>query len=541
MIRERVVTFTDRTLYTVQECIRFRADCLPEGIPEGNRWSDVLYVELVAPDGRPVSQGKYPVRDGRSSGMLAIPSTALTGNYFLKCYTRWMRNRGSANYCYIPLKIVNPFREEMTVPPNGDQGGGVKAHPYMSGDLACTTARKIYEPGEKVRVSLSALSAGRHPAVNWCMTVVPAGALDTCSGPVIPASEDPPAGPFTVRYLPDRDGLSVSGSVIGSGGEPRSYAGVHLALLGGRPDYLPAVADEYGRFVIPVPERTGMLEMFVAPDPGEDPAEIRVDQDFDTEMIPLSAGTFRLTGREREIATQMAVRMQLSGIYHPSPDSGAGENIRDTLSPGLPFYGTPVRRIEIDDYVNLPNLEEVFINLVPEVYVIRRKGVPELRIESDNSGIGIYRPLITIDHIPVFDQQEVLGIVSEKIGRIDVINEVYLKGNLSFGGVIAITSVAGDMAGIDLAGGSYFFDFKSFYPDPPAPSRGPPVPSPGEMDRIPDTRNTFLWLDHLEIEQNTTREISFRAPSDPGEYQVVVRGTAPGGAMLLQAASFTVD
>ncbi len=534
MIGERVVPFTDRTIYTVRECIRFRADCLQEGIPEGNRWSDVLYVELVAPDGRPVSQGKYPIRDGRSSGMLAIPSAALTGNYFLKCYTRWMRNRGAGNFSYIPLKIVNPFREEMTPPPNGYPEGGLKAHPYMSGDLACTIARKIYEPGEKVRVSLSAVPASRHTAVNWCMTVVPAGALDTCSGPVLTTKKDAPAGPFTVRYLPDRDGLSVSGSVIGSGGEPRSYAGVHLALLGGRPDYLPAVADEYGRFVIPVPDRTGMLEMFVAPDPGEDPAEIRVDQDFDTEMIPLSAGTFRLTGREREMATRMAVRMQLSGIYHPSPESGAGETLPDTLSRGLPFYGTPVRRIEIDDYVNLPNLEEMFINLVPEVFVVRRKGVPELRIESDNSGIGIYRPLITIDHIPVFDQKEVLGIVPEKIERIDVINEVYLKGDLSFGGVIAIISRAGDMAGIDLGGGSYFFDFKAFSP-------GAPAPSPGEMDRIPDTRNTFLWLDHLEIEQNTTREISFRAPADPGEYQVVVRGTAPGGALLLQAASFTVD
>ncbi len=62
---------------------------------------------------------------------------------------------------------------------------------------------------------------------------------------------------------------------------------------------------------------------------------------------------------------------------------------------------------------------------------------------------------------PVFDHQAVLRIAPEKILRVDVINAVYVKGEIFHGGLISIISRKGDMTGIDLPDGSYFFDFQS--------------------------------------------------------------------------------
>jgi hypothetical protein len=190
----------------------------------------------------------------------------------------------------------------------------------------------------------------------------------------------------------------------------------------------------------------------------------------------------------------------------------------------------------MDDYVNLPTLEEVFINLVPNVDVLRKKGESYLSIKSENSAIGIYPPLILIDHISVFDQKALLALPPEKIDRIDLINEVYLKGSVAFGGLLAIYSKGGDMAGIDLPEGGYFFDFLSFSPKVETYVA---LPSPG--DRIPDLRNTILWVADLKVRKDQPGELRFSAPATPGDYVVLVRAVAPDGELWSASSLFSVE
>jgi hypothetical protein len=92
------------------------------------------------------------------------------------------------------------------------------------------------------------------------------------------------------------------------------------------------------------------------------------------------------------------------------------------------------------------------------------------------------------------------------------------------------------MAGIDLPLGSYFFDFQSLYPE----DKGFVVsPSPG--DRIPDMRNTVFWMDDVIIDNGLTNKLTFKAPSVPGTYMILVRGVAPNGDLLSTTTSFEVE
>jgi len=190
----------------------------------------------------------------------------------------------------------------------------------------------------------------------------------------------------------------------------------------------------------------------------------------------------------------------------------------------------------MDDFVTLPTLEEVFINLVPTVEITVRRGQRSLWVMGPNSAINLHRPLIIIDNIPVFDQQAVLGINPEKILKMDVINEVYVKGNVSHGGVISIFSRNGDMAGIDLAENSYFFDYQLIKDQE---IESVPVYAPG--DHVPDSRNTVLWMDDVLLERGSTREISFKAPATPGDYVILIRGLAHQGSVISATARFTVE
>jgi hypothetical protein len=543
-INEQVQMFTDRDLYAVNETIHFVAEHSVEGAMENTLWSSVIYVELVAPSGSSVAQGKYMLVGGRAQGTLQIPNASLTGDYYLKSYSRWMRNMGPASFSYTPLKIINPYRSEVAVHSGGENSAGTMSRvSYSEGELDCGTSSPVYGSGDEVNLLLAGTLPAYLDQLRCCVTVVPAGAIDLAHGQYIRPDDSEPEETFQVTYLPDLgSGVSVSGTVLGPDQEPVSYATLHFSLLGESPDYFASISDAHGKFIFTTSAGEGQQEFFVTP--GQENGttlEVRIDEEFDSRPISLPWEKFLMGESEKELSRRTALNMQLSKAFRPvntSQDS-AVESV-DTEK-NIPFYGTRVKQLLIDDYVRLPNLEEIFINLVPDVQFYKKKGENRMRILSDNSSIRVYDPLIMIDHISVFDHEALLALSPEKIDRIDLINDIYLKGNVAFGGVLAIYSKKGDMAGIDLPEGSYFFDYQSLSPRAVDTN----VVVPGQDDqasmRIPDTRNTIFWTGDLHLKKGTKLEIPFRAPETPGEYVILVRGLDPQGKVLSATARFRVE
>jgi hypothetical protein len=181
-------------------------------------------------------------------------------------------------------------------------------------------------------------------------------------------------------------------------------------------------------------------------------------------------------------------------------------------------------------------MTEVFENLLPEVNVKQRRGKPYLTIESINPSINIYPPLLLVDQIPVFDLDAFLAINPLKIKQIELVKEVFVRGNMMFGGIISLITRKGDMAGVDLPAGSYFFDYVGFHPGPDDSLPGETTPD----DRIPDTRNTLLWMDDLDLSDNGSGSVQFNASTSKGEYLILVRGVSGDGNILVGEGRFEV-
>ena len=536
LIREHVEVFTDRSIYAVNECINFRADLVIEGLSEGRMWSSILYVELVSTTGTSLAHAKFKLSDQVCYGMLPIPASALTGNYFLKCYTRWMRNTGPGNFSYTPLKIINPYRSEVANQISGGETGlSNSRRDYMSGFLECAIPETSYESGEEIRLELSVPGNTRLQNVNCCITVVPLDAIDTLKGQLTSIGELVDKDQFVVKFLPDLYGPSISGALVRTdeNDDPVQNTKLHFSLLGNQPDYFATITDAFGKFAVSIPARTGIQELFVTPEvPGDRFVEVRIDQDFDADFPPVPAVPFTLSAGEHEVATQIVRKMQLSEAFNKSVFP---EVVRVDPAP-VPFYGSAIHSIVLDDFIDLPTLEEVFINLVSPVTVVKRKNSTTLMIRSDNPTSRFYGPLIMIDQIPVFDHDKIISIAPDKINRIDVINDVYVKGSMTYSSVINIVSREGDMAGIDLPAGSYFFDYLALHPAGTAIEQ---IPAPGDL--VPDSRNTLLWIAELVLERGIAEEIVFKAPAYPGEYVVLIRGMASSGEVLSATARFVVE
>ena len=541
LIVEDLKMFTDRSIYAVEEVIHFVAELRMEGSIQDERWSSMLYVELISADGKAIVQKKYRISEGRGQGSFHVPAGALTGEYLLKAYTRWMRNKGPDDFSYTPLKIINPFMKELSASANGDRGRVPTArHPYRTGILACSTSSSSYGGRDEVRMHLAVEEQLINQVLACCVTVVPEGTIDLSEGQYLDADSENEEDVFRLNYLPDRgNGLSLSGSVVDADQRPVPYTTLHFSLLGAHPDYYAAISDESSRFNLITSWAEGNQEFFVTPGLYEaENLEIRIDQEFDSRPGLLPRGEFSLSGEEGEMARKLALNMQLSWAYQKTEMSPEKPEPDDTafITKEVPFYGSRVKQLLIDDYVRLPNLEEVFINLLPEVQLYKKKGKPRIRILSDNSSIGVYKPLIMIDHISVFDEEAILALSPEKIERIDLITDIYLKGSVAFGGVLAIYSKKGDMAGIDLPEGSYFFDLQGMHS---VAKEDLILPETGS--RIPDTRNTIYWNSQVLVDRENPAEIPFRAPSTPGNYVILVRALSPDGEILSASSRFTVE
>lgn len=530
-IKEEVDCFTDRSLYMVEELIQFRAQVTISGPTGPGPWSTVLYVELVSMDGTHVAGGKFPVHKQVSSGEIRIPADLLTGHYYLRTYTRWMRNWGPECFTYLPIRIINPHRPELYPVPSAQRAEQL---PAIHGDSESTL--ELFKPGssftrgDSVEIEILVSGGQLSDSLGGCFTIVPLGMTPSSTW----YSKRDSANNFRLDFLPDRFGPTISGSVQypDESTEGLSPAVIHFTLMGENAGYFVCRSDANGKFSVGLPMRSGKLEIFVQPEnPDREALEVRIDQDFDPRQIQFPGSPFTLTNQEIKWAAIMARNVQLSEIYR-QVDTLLVQGSVDEVSA---FYGSPSFSVDLDQYVLLPTLREVFLNFVPSVTPITRKGLTSLLIESVNPSLSLYETLVMVDQVPVLDMEQFMSMSPAKIKQIDVVQDVYVKGDLRFGGVINLHSRDMDMAGIDLPGNSFFIDYLALQP-----AIQPQYVSATPDDEIPDLRNTLLWLPKCMLPKGKPARISFVAPQYPGEYVVLFRGYNLQGELVLAESTFEV-
>jgi alpha-2-macroglobulin-like protein len=107
---ELIYLHTDRPLYFPGETIWFKAYITDAGLKPSNI-SDIVYVELIAPNGEKVKTHKLPVSEGSAYSDFFIDADKPGGIYTFRAYTNWMKNFGSEGFVERKLmvqKIVKP-------------------------------------------------------------------------------------------------------------------------------------------------------------------------------------------------------------------------------------------------------------------------------------------------------------------------------------------------------------------------------------------------------------------------------------------------
>ena len=141
-----------------------------------------------------------------------------------------------------------------------------------------------------------------------------------------------------------------------------------------------------------------------------------------------------------------------------------------------------------------------------------------------------------IDGVAIGKVESVLAVSPRLIKQIEIVEAPYIRGNITFGGIINIISRNDDLGFIDLPESGLLAHYKMFNGNNPQKQRILPL-----EHRLPDLRNTLYWNPHLELKPGENKIINFSTADTKGEYEAIIRGYDAMGHYFEETIPFKVD
>lgn len=516
---EKIRLFTDRNIYSVNENIFFTAEysCIDE--LDTISWSNVLYIELIRWNGIRLAQMKLKLTRPATSGSMEVPGNMPSGNYYLRAYTKWMRNYSAKDYAYMPVKIVNPFRTETDEGP-AERPAATDTVTLNPGQktvldgISCTPGKNIYKQREKAEVEIQINDMKLIDFNRYCISVVKIGAIDTTMKSYEPGSTSPANKLPYIEYLPEIRGITISGEIIDNFTKlPTKEVIVSLSETQHGEHFAVYRTNDRGRFIFSLPDMQGEHDFFIK---AETPSEILIDHGFCSQPVKLPYIAFSLNRDETDFVKEMVINQQLSERYLSGKDTLTESQPAKTES--IVFYGSRKSVYHTDKYIELPNVEEFVYEIIMEATIVKQKGKTSF-ISMRRPDFAYYMPLVLMDNIPVDNDEGLLKTPLNRIERVEAVNMNYVVGGTVYNGIMSFYSRNKDLAGLDLSKNSMFFAYELYSDnDSVYDFHNGPFDS-----RVPDRRNLLYWNPDIHLSPDEKTTISFFTSDCTGDYVVYIR------------------
>ncbi len=513
LFKENIALVSDRTIYISGEKIYFRLFYSPSDYINKYNFSKVVYIELIKIDGSPIVQEKFPLDNTGCSGVIYIPETTLTGKYYIKAYTKWMRNYNVKDYSFNQIQIYNPGNSSLCQLNNVKKEGIINASfskDTLQNNITLKTEKKFYKRREKVSVTIDdskSFPSNFSPSIS----VVRKGIKQD---KIIMHFSDY-RDSLSIKYYPEIYGLSLSGRIKATDNNQKAMYEVNIGSLNGLAYFSSFNTKEDGVYCFNIPNDIGTHELFLSVNSEDQVVNMEIDNAFCERPLYLEDNTDITPKANQILVNEIAINDQINNIF-----STAESVILESNRYDINFYGTGNKMLYPKDFIDLPYLEDFLFELVPEVIVHRHKGVPKLYFAQKKT-LSNYPVLLMVDNIFIYDLEAFLKIPPQKIKELELVDHGYVVGDNKYSGIISVVSNNRDMAGIDLPKNAMFLNYKLFSSDicinNNIPGNQPTIA------KIPDRRNCLYWNPNVSLNSDSDNRISFNTSDVPGDYQVILQ------------------
>ncbi|OFY68439.1 MAG: hypothetical protein A2Y71_07780, partial [Bacteroidetes bacterium RBG_13_42_15] len=322
--------------------------------------------------------------------------------------------------------------------------------------------------------------------------------------------------------LPENRGIMVSGTIINSqDGNPAPGVRVFLAKPGKNAQLYNVKSGAEGKFSIQVLDQYGRNDIIMMPEKNPEKYMIILDDDFSGKYGNVHPVPFRPDEQTIRYLEKLMMNLQIKDAF--------GEILPghfDIFPNELPnIFGAPEETVLLEDYIRLPAVEELFVELVKKVFIERRRSRFRLTVIDPETVIPIIgEPLLLLDGVPVLDINPVITYMDPiDIEKIEVLSSWYIIGDKFYFSVINLITKQAEYGHFELP---YYAIRKQFhflqYPvsfDSPDHSV-----KNDSLLVIPDFRNLLYWNPEVVTDVSGIATVSFFTSDDISNYRIVVQG-----------------
>jgi len=513
---------TDRSFYVVEDIVKFHISVYNNDNTIEPR-AYYVYCDLIGQNGVIQNSIKLQTIDGIGDSEISIPKHLKSGYYILRAYTREMRSN-PADYSYVSLKIVNIIEPDI-IGSQDEFSLKMQLDSNIIDDVDYIKINNIKDTYKK-RTSANCniqfdISKFILPTV--CISIVPKKSNSYNKLNISKVSN------YKVDKglaYDEKEGITLSGSLVNKNNS-NSIIGkrVFVSIVGTKNVYT-SITDSIGNFYVNLPNINDEHEMYISTDTIDKDAIILIHKDNDLRTDFWLDKEFKISKSEKKLALLISQGVAIQKNF------GANHREDNQKLDFESFYDSPNETTVIMDFIDLPNLHMYFTELPSSVRLYKRGGDYQARILDKNGIQLLLNPLIMVDYVAVNDLKSVLDINPKSINRIEVVNEYYQKGDISFGGIINFISNNNDFGGLEFKNSSLVINY-SFLENK---NKSQKI----SLEGIPDSRTT-LFFSSIPKFENGNANIQFQTSDMLGEFEVIVQGIDNNGKRFVVKKGFKVE
>ena len=339
-------------------------------------------------------------------------------------------------------------------------------------------------------------------------------------------------------YYPEIEGITLSGTVSDpSTRRPVPGEPVYLSFVGKSPFLKSCATDNNGKFYFHLNGTYDEKDIVLTPGKSQSDYLILIDDKYSEAFITIPDIIPMLDESWRSFIEKQMINFQISNVYRNDRWNKPAKLSQDDN----PFYVKSDFTVMMEEFVRLPNMEEVFRELVKGIVVTRENNLIELNVLDYNTNriIGP-EPGFLVDGVPFFDSNLILEMNPEDITQIDIVSYKYFMGLLEMDGIIDIKTNQGDLSSPELPGNSLRQTFQTYQT-----GQDNIIPDYSMEDklnsRIPDFRNLLYWNPSVRTDREGKAQISFYTSDNTGKYTIRIEGMTDKGVFGSALDSLEVE
>lgn len=532
---------TDRTSYIAGEPVFYKLNVLNADTKRPSDISTVGYVLVRAANSAPSLKLRVKINSGVAAGSFDLPDTLSTGVYQIIAYTSAMKNFGEQNFSHKEIVVANRFDKELNFktlnPISADTDVAKPANVLPE----IKTDKGVYALREKVIVSLGKTNFRG----NVVVTVFEEPKIVLPEKSVAEILNTSLVGPIdnkqlTNNYLPEKKGKILRGRVIDVATKKTiQSAMVLLSCVDSVPNLQYASTNSNGLFQLLLSDYYNGKELFLSIKnvPDNQHWKIEIEDEFAlsgkwSPSLTLDNNSYKefVAKSQNIVYVNKSYQLNNDAIENPMSE-------KKSVCPQV--YHCPVKTVLPSDFVPLDDFREIAVEILPSVRIYKDNGKYRAQVFNDLQQTFFYTsPVIFLDGVFVDDIDKIIGLGSEQIKKIDIINAERAFGDLVFQGVISITTKSNEIENTKPA--SYSLRLKN-----DKVNRGRNFvavnPNLNQNKNIPYFKQLLYWNPNIELNGIDSTNFEFYTSDNAANFIIKAEGILENGMPICSTSRIQVD